>query len=148
MAQTTGKIKGKLIKVTIDDDPVSRGGLGNPVLAGCQTDFNANFETTELEATCKDDGNFSDAIPDENSASFDLGLLVRFDSPMNIEKLKALWKAQTVCEVTVSTGVVGDPISTYIAFLTNVTEGAPVQGIATVGTSWKVKGEPDFDVVT
>lgn len=145
---TTGKVKGKLIKVWIDDDPVSLGGSGNKQLAGCQTDYNESFETSELEATCKDDGNFSDAIPDENAGSFDLSLLLKYDATFNEEQLKDIWVSQSICEVTVSTNVVGDPEDIYICFLTSLSKSAPVQGMSTMNTSWKIKGTPIFGTVS
>ena len=141
---TTGKVKGKLIKVWIDDDPVSLGGAGNKQLAGCQTDSNVNLSTSELEATCKDDGNFSDANPDENSATIDLSLLTKFDATLNLAEIRGFWSNQTICELTVGTGVTGDPEMTAIAFLTSANEGKPLQGIATIDTSWRVKGAPTF----
>lgn len=138
---TTGKVAGKLIKVWIDDDPESLGGSGNKLLAGCQTDFNLNRSTSSLEANCKDDGNFSDAVPDKNSSSFDLGLLMKFDADFNYAELVAISDNQTICEVTMSTGEVGDPEDVAIAFMTELGESAPVEGIAEISTSWQCKGQ-------
>ncbi|UZS00267.1 hypothetical protein [Chondrinema litorale] len=142
------KVKGKLIKIWIDDDPVSQGGSGNKTLLGCQTDGNVSLETSEIEAVCKDDGNYSDALPDTNSATIDVSALVNYEADLNWAEICAIYAAQTICELTVSTDVVGEPEDVYVAFLTSAAKGFPVEGISQIDTSWKVKGAPTFGTVS
>ncbi|MEN7549318.1 phage tail tube protein [Rapidithrix thailandica] len=136
---TTGKIIGKNIKLFIDDDPL---GAGNEQEVGCATDSTLNLETAMVEATCKQDGDFYDAVPGKKSGTMDIEGLIIYNNPINWTQYLDIWKNSKRLKVRYGTDQTGDTEFICDAYLTSYSATAPVEEVATYSASLQLVGKP------
>jgi hypothetical protein len=98
---TTGIVNSKLLKVYVGATAIT-----------CQTDATLSFNNDTRTTTCKDSGQYSEALYAMSNWEISGTALVAYDSSQGFKELMVLAQAQTVSTVSFKTAVLGDPIYT------------------------------------
>lgn len=132
---TTGKLNGTDLKLYID---TANGTTW--VEIGCASSATINLETEMIEASCKGDDGWSDAVPGRRNWSIDVEGLVIYDNAHNSEEFMDIFLGKTKCALRWTTAETGDMQWTGSAFMTSYSETAAYEEIASYSASFQGVG--------
>ncbi len=128
---TTGKLNGTDLKVFIDTAAGSTW-----VEIGCATSATINLETEMIEASCKGDSGWSDAVPGRRNWSVDVEGLIIYDNAHNSEEFFNVFNGKTKVTLRWTTSETGDMEWTGAAYMTSYSESAPYEEIASYSAAF------------
>lgn len=96
---TAGVINTKLLKIYVGATAIT-----------CQTDGTLSITSDTRDTTCKDSGQFKEALYGQTGWEISGSALASYDGTLSVHQLTVLILAQTVSAVTFKTGVSGDDI--------------------------------------
>jgi hypothetical protein len=138
MAKTV--VSGKEVMIKLDD-----------IVVGCASDGEFSSSVSMVEASCRESGNFFDAVPDKFEADLSLNGIVIYDSPadptaMRAYDIAALHMNKTLIDWSFGIVTTGQKSWAGQGYITEYTETAPQDGVATY--SAKVKPVGIYGTVT
>jgi predicted secreted protein len=107
---------------------------------GCTTNFSFEGSNAEVDATCKDNDGAKSTLAGEQTWSFTAEGLQVYDATIGIEDLMTDWRTKQEETIEWSTGVVGDKTYSGTAYISAISMGAPLNGVATWNVTWTGKG--------
>lgn len=117
---TTGVVNTKLLKIYVGASAIT-----------CQTDGTLSISSDTRDTTCKDSGQWKEALYGQTGWEISGAALGSYDGTMSLHQLTALIIAQTVSTVSFKTAVSGDDILTGTVIWTKM-------DIASAGTNQNV----------
>lgn len=126
---TTGHFSGTLLNIIVNGE-----------IVGCQRDSSLEEQFETIDATCKDDGGARKSLPGQLSWSATMDAVTVYDAENGITQLRAIMRAKQLCSVSFTTGIPGDPIQTGQAYITGLTENAPMNDVATYSITFTGDG--------
>ncbi len=117
---TTGVVNTKLLKIYVGATAIT-----------CQTDGTLSMSSDTRDTTCKDSGQWKEALYGQTGWEISGTALGSYDGTMSLHQLTALIIAQTVSTVSFKTAVSGDDILTGTVIWTKM-------DIASAGTNQNV----------
>jgi len=127
---TTGNINGTNLLVYI-------GGTA----IGCATSSSISLNMSTIDTTCKDSAGWTDGIAGLRDWSIDTEALTQFDATYGFNDLVTAWKNRTLVTVRFSTNVTGDEYFEGTAYITSLSEDAPMEDVTTFSVSFTGVGE-------
>lgn len=126
---TLGAFKGNIVIPDWNGDPI-----------GCTTNFSFEGSNAEIDATCKDNDGAKSTLPGEQTWSFTAEGLQVYDATTGIEDLMSDWRNKVEATIAWSTGELGDKTYSGQAYISAISMGAPLNGVATWNVTWTGKG--------
>ena len=117
---TAGVVNTKLLKIYVGATAIT-----------CQTDGTLSMSSDTRDTTCKDSGQWKEALYGQTGWEISGTALGSYDGTMSLHQLTALISAQTVSTVSFKTAVSGDDILTGTVIWTKL-------DIASAGTNQNV----------
>ena len=127
---TTGNINGTNLLVYI-------GGTA----IGCTTSCTVNLNMATIDTTCKDSAGWTSQIAGLRDWSIDAEALTQYDATYGFTDLVSAWKNRTAVTVRFSTNVTGDEYFEGTAYITSLSESAPMEDVTTFSVSFTGSGE-------
>ena len=126
---TTGKFNGTLLNVYLDN-----------VIIGCATSSELSVNVDLADATCKDDGGWSDHIHGLRDWSVSTDGLVAYDGTNNIGDLYTLLSGRTSVALKFTTNVTGDLVFSGQASVASISVSAEMEAAVTYSVEFTGKG--------
>ena len=118
MAETTGKINGTELLVYVGANPVA-----------CTLSSTIDLGTEVFDITSKDSDGWREILPGIRNWSISGDGLTQFDASYGFNDLVDVWKNRTMITVSFKTSNADDKIFTGSAYITAISESAPVEDV-------------------